>query len=57
MFLILICTTIGFAIGFAFVIHQRKLRPGKLLSVALIALISAGVVKVLIDHVRKNRWS
>ena len=57
MLLILICTTIGFAIGFAFVIHQRKLRPGKLLSVALIALISAGVVKVLMDHLRKNRWS
>jgi len=54
MLLILICTTIGFAIGFAFVIHQRKLRPGKLLSAAL---ISAGVVTVLIDHLRKNRWS
>lgn len=54
MFFILFFTVAGFLAGLGYLLFTRKVRPANVLTAAFLALLSAGVFKVLREHLRKN---
>ena len=55
MFAILLCGILGFLLGLAFVMKQRRIEPGKLLSATFLALLASGIGKLMKDAYKNKK--
>lgn len=55
MFIILLFMVVGFFVGLAYVIRQRKMSFGKLLAGTLLGLMSVGILKILKSNYKHRK--
>ncbi len=55
MFTILLCGILGFLAGLAYMMKQRRIEPGKLLSATFLALLASGIGKIMKEACKSSK--